>query len=250
MYFVIHSNQQSDELRCVTGHCTHLRCLLPPLRFVVGVVRNLSLFIIQLLSPSGSPECLMPSLRQLAKVRESLGFRPLECVYVDNPRTMEYFWTESFPDLAKPVVDVDGDMVANKVTSSLELPHANIHFSKNPSGINSWCQALLNSSVTRCSIDGEWSTERRANGGPGKKSSKVCVISVSYLEPNIPPGITSITQLLEHCRVAVFQVADLEKLPTKLIDLLTTTTIRKTGKVGSYSLNLSIHSRHNITSYF
>ena len=190
----------------------------------------------------------MPSLRQLATVRESLGFRPLECVYVDNPRTMEYFWTESFPDLAKPIPEDIGETVAHKVTSYLKLPPGNIHFAKHTAGINSWCQALLNSTVTRCSVDGEWSTERRANGGPGKKSSKICVISVSYLEPNIPPGITCLTELVQHCRVAVFQVGDLERLPITLVDLLTTPTIRKTGKVvPSQSF---VFSRHNVTSYF
>ncbi len=133
-------------------------------------------------------------MRQLHSVRESLGFRPLEVVYLDNPRQMECMWQVAFPDLAKQLPTVGDTARPVSLVRDLSLPlsvkNCTVQFHKRPDLINNWCLALLNSQVHRCSIDGEWTTERRMNGGPGRKQGKLAVLSVSYFAPDTPRGLT------------------------------------------------------------
>jgi hypothetical protein len=84
--------------------------------------------------------------------------------------------------------------------------------------------------VDRCSIDTEWSTQLRYNGGPGKKIGKVAVVSICYLTQDAPRNATGIEELLPHCRAAVFQISSLPRLPEKLVDIIQTPTVKKTGK--------------------
>ncbi len=84
--------------------------------------------------------------------------------------------------------------------------------------------------MERCSIDTEWSTQLRPNGGPGKKIGKVAVVSICYLTPDADQKITAIEDLLVHCRAAVFQISSLPRLPDRLVDILQTPTVKKTGK--------------------
>jgi hypothetical protein len=57
------------------------------------------------------------------------------------------------------------------------------------------------------------------------------VLSVSYLAPDTPRSLTQLLDIVTYCRVAVFQIAELEELPRYLKELLETSTIKKTGKV-------------------
>jgi hypothetical protein len=83
----------------------------------------------------------------------------------------------------------------------------------------------------RCSLDGEWATETRHNGGPGKKKGRMAVVSICYLAPDTPTGLSTAFDLLPWCRVGVFQVFDLAQLPISLKDLIETKSVVKTGKV-------------------
>ncbi len=53
-----------------------------------------------------------------------------------------------------------------------------------------WC------ALCRCSLDGERATETRHNGGPGKKKGKMAVISICYLAPDTPTGLSTAFDLL------------------------------------------------------
>ncbi len=90
------------------------------------------------------------------------------------------------------------------------------------------CSILL---LCRCSLDGEWATETRHNGGPGKKKGRMAVVSICYLAPDTPTGLSTAFDLLPWCRVGVFQVFDLAQLPISLKDLIETKSVVKTGKV-------------------
>jgi hypothetical protein len=82
-----------------------------------------------------------------------------------------------------------------------------IAFHTSAPGINSWCQTCMNVQTRRCSVDTEWPTQERYNGGPGRKSSKTAVVSVAYLAPETPTGLASTKDLLPYCRVGVFQIS-------------------------------------------
>jgi hypothetical protein len=89
----------------------------------------------------------------------------------------------------------------------LSMEHDHISFHATAPGINAWCQTRLNVQTRRCSVDTEWPTEERYNGGPGRKSSKTAVVSVAYLAPETPTGLTCTKDLLPYCRVGVFQIS-------------------------------------------
>jgi hypothetical protein len=148
---------------------------------------------------------------------------------------MKYMWQVAFPDLAKQLPSVGDTPRPVSLVSDLSFPpsvkNSIMQFHKRPDLINNWCLALLNSQVHRCSIDGEWTTERRMNGGPGRKQGKLAVLSVSYLAPDTPRGLTQLLDIVPYCRVGVFQIASLEELPRYLLELIQTATIKKTGKV-------------------
>jgi hypothetical protein len=110
------------------------------------------------------------------------------------------------------------------------MPRANIEYHNRIAGINAFCRTLMNVETPRCSIDGEWATELRYNGGPGEKSSKMAVISVAYMAPDTPPWLGSAIDLKPYCRVGVFQVNNMLELPVSLRELSETKSIVKTGK--------------------
>jgi hypothetical protein len=84
--------------------------------------------VLQLLTTSNSHECLLPSLRQLNAVRESLGFRRLEVVYFDNARKDEFLWIDAFPDLCRPTSVSSAPLIASREKSTLSMPRANIEY--------------------------------------------------------------------------------------------------------------------------
>jgi hypothetical protein len=139
-------------------------------------------------------------------------------------------WTQSFPDLARPV-STPGTSTASQAAGKVlkTLHRDNIAHLCKKGDIDRWCEAVLNSGVTRVALDTEWRTERRFNNGPGKKVGKVAVISLSYLDPETPSNSVSIDDLVPFCRVGVFQVSGLLALPAMLKQLLETPTITKTG---------------------
>ncbi len=157
-----------------------------------------------------------------------------------------FFWQASFPDLARPlqcvgVVDYNASNKPKIYLSILpELKPRILTFSRKIADINNWCLAFINSQVRRCSVDSEWSMERRTNGGPGRKMGKIAVLSASYLTLDTPQGLTLLEELLPYCRVAIFQVSHLEELPRYLVQLLQASTITKTGKVCIISLLMVI----------
>ncbi len=134
-------------------------------------------------------------------IRESLGFRPLECVYFDNPRQMDLFWQASFPDLAWPLqcVGVVDYNVSNKPKIYLSIPPELkpriLTFSRKISDINNWCLAFINSQVRRCSVDSEWGTERRTNGGPGRKITQILLKNPGYTRRRIRRRVRSAREL-------------------------------------------------------
>ncbi len=76
-------------------------------------------------------------------VRESMGFKPLEVVYVDNPRQTEGLWTKCFPDLARPTLDESSTELTLRVVAKYldvppELYNANVNFYSTATAINHW----------------------------------------------------------------------------------------------------------------
>ncbi len=143
---------------------------------------------------------------------------------------VEWLWTQSFPDLARPVSHVGTSRALQPEVKVLKMLNRDnvVHYCKK-SDIDRWCEAVLNSGVTRMALDTEWRTERRFNNGPGKKVGKVAVISLSFLDPEAPTNLVSIDDLVPFCRVGVFQVSGLLALPERLKQLLETPTVTKTG---------------------
>jgi hypothetical protein len=109
---------------------------------------------------------------------------------------VEWLWTQSFPDLARPASTPGTSTAIQPAGKVLKTLHR---------------AAVLNSGVTRVALDTEWRTERRFNNGPGKKVGKVAVISLSYLDPETPSNSVSIDDLVPFCRVGVFQVSGMNE---------------------------------------
>jgi hypothetical protein len=71
------------------------------------------------------PRPELATTKLCARVRESLGFRPPEVVYLvylDNPRQMEYMWQVAFPELAKPLPLVGDTARPVSLVGDLSLP--------------------------------------------------------------------------------------------------------------------------------
>jgi hypothetical protein len=113
--------------------------LVPSLRQV-----TLSTFLIELIQDTLLQlHLLFISFVQLNSVRESMGFKPLELVYVDNPRQTEGLWTKCFPDLARPTSDgMSAELTLRVVSKPLDVPtelYASIvKFYSTTTGINHW----------------------------------------------------------------------------------------------------------------
>ena len=72
-----------------------------------------------------------------------MGFKPLELVYVDNPRQTEGLWTKCFPDLARPTSDgMSAELTLRVVSKPLDVPtelYASIvKFYTTATAINHW----------------------------------------------------------------------------------------------------------------
>jgi hypothetical protein len=89
----------------------------------------------------------------------------LEVIYVDNPRHDEYLWQAAFPgtiylfdlfvlscfmmrystDLCRPVPEQhSGDTPPEPSTTTLHLERNVISFHNRATGINAWCDTLMN----------------------------------------------------------------------------------------------------------
>ena len=120
---------------------------------------------------------------------------------------VEWLWTQCIPDLARPMSTPGTSTAIQPAGKVLKTLHReNIAHLCKKVDIDRWCEAVLNSGVTRVALDTEWRTERRFNNGPGKKVGKVAVISLSFLDPETPSNLVSIDDLVPFCRVGIFQV--------------------------------------------
>ena len=224
----------ADDSYKVTKRAMSLRG--SPLFCSLFTVVNLSnnAVVLMLLTTTKAHDALLPSLRQLNRVRQSLGYDDLEVITLDNARQDEWLWVSAFPSLARPVPCAGvgrQDPVHNKLLIPPEcLRHVTV--SSVPSVINAWCCAGMGSDVDRVSIDTEHPTETRWNGGPGRKSGKVSVISIAYMAAVDvdSPRHSTVDDVFPFVRTLVAQVSRMSKLSDELIHLLTSRQVMKCGK--------------------